>query len=251
MAGDYPFRAGIAHFSTKTSVAQPGQPEGAEEAHMQWRKCITGPFWATWAQGESLAMRVTLTATIVALSAACGRTEHFQPPAAPTAPPPTFALTGTVMEVREGVRSPARNIAVEISPTHQAVTDSAGHFSIPGLAEGAYVLRVRDMFYEPLSTTVRIQGDTRIDLEIVALPVYALSGIVYEDTEDGPIPVPGVFVNNAEIHSSARTDEAGAYRVLALRGVAQISFSKSGYVDHARVVVMEGDVRLDVKLVHR
>ena len=83
------------------------------------------------------------------------------------------------------------------------------------------------------------------------LPIYAVSGTVYEDTEDGPIPVPGVFVNNGEIHDSARTDATGTYRVLALRGAAQISFSKSGYVDQTRAVVMEGDVRLDVRLVRR
>jgi len=217
---------------------------------MQWTKCVRTPFWKSWSGGESLGMRMILIATIVALSAACG-SEHVQPPTAPTPQPPTFALTGTVMEARAGGRSPAWNVTVEISPRHLTLTDRAGNFSIPGLAEGTHVLHVRGFLYEPLSTTVRIQGDTRIDLEIVPLPIYAVSGIVYEETEDGPIPVPGVFVNNSDIHDSVRTDASGAYRVLALRGVAQISFSKSGYVDQARAVVMEGDVRLDVKLVHR
>ena len=215
---------------------------------MQRTKWITGRLWASWLGGESLAMRISLIATIVALSVSCGS----ELPTAPSPPPPpTFTLTGTVMEARAEVRTPARNIPVEISPTRRTVTDSAGNFSIPGLAEGTYVLHVRGPFHEPLSTTIRIQGDTRIDLEIVPLPIYAVSGIVYEDTEDGPIPVPGVFVNNSDIHDSARTDATGAYRVLALRGVAQISFSKSGYVDQARAIVMEGDVRLDVKLIRR
>lgn len=222
---------------------------------MQWTKYIADRLWATWAEGESLARHITLIATIAALSVACG-SEPFQPPTAPaptppTPQPPTFVLTGTVMEARAGVRSPARDVAVEISTTHRTVTDRAGNFSIPGLAEGTHVLHVRGFLYEPLSTTVRIQGDTRIDLEIVPLPIYAVSGTVYEDTEDGPIPVPGVFVNNGEIHDSARTDATGTYRVLALRGAAQISFSKSGYVDQTRAVVMEGDVRLDVRLVRR
>lgn len=217
---------------------------------MRWTKCITDRLWATWAEGESLARHITLIATIVALSVACG-SEPFQPTTAPTPQPPTFVLTGTVMEARAGVRSPARDVAVEISTTHRTVTDRAGNFSIPGLAEGTHVLHVRGFLYEPLSTTVRIQGDTRIDLEIVPLPIYAVSGIVYEETADGPIPVTDVFVNNSDIHSSTRTDAAGAYRVFALRGPAVISFSKSGYVDQARAIVMEGDVRLDVKLVRR
>ena len=136
-------------------------------------------------------------------------------------------------------------------PTHRTLTDRAGNFSIPGLTAGTYRLHVRSPLHEPLSATVPLQGDTRIDLEIEVLPVYAVSGIVYEDTEDGSTPVPGVFVNNSDIHDSARTDETGAYRVLALRGVAQISFSKSGYADQARAIVMVGDVRLDVKLVRR
>jgi carboxypeptidase family protein len=191
--------------------------EGAEEANMQWTKRITDPLWAAWAEAESLAVRMTLTATVVVLSVACG-SKPFQPPTAPPPEPPTFALTGTVMEARAGVRSLAWNVSVEISPTHRILTDRAGNFSIPGLAEGTYALHVRSPLHEPLSTTVAIQGDTRIDLEIVVLPVYAVSGIVYEDTEDGPIPVPGVYVNNSEIHSSAGTDAAGAYRVLALSG---------------------------------
>jgi len=217
---------------------------------MEWTKCIPDRLWASWPGGESLAMRIGLIATIVALSVACG-SEPPTAPSTPVPPPPTFTLTGTVMEARVEVRTPARNIPVEISPTRRTVTDSAGNFSIPGLAEGTYVLNVRGFLYEPMSTTVRIQGDTRIELEIVPTPVFALSGIVYEDTEDGPIPVPGVYVNNSEIHDSTRTDTTGAYRVLALRGVAQISFTKSGYVDQAAAIVMEGDVRLDVKLVRR
>ena len=86
---------------------------------------------------------------------------------------------------------------------------------------------------------------------IVPLPIYALSGLVYEETDDGPIPVPGVLVNNSEIHDSARTDANGACRVLALRGVTPISFTKPRYLEQVRSIVMEGDVRLDVKLVRR
>jgi hypothetical protein len=193
-------------------------------------------------------VRLILVATIIALSAACGSSG---PPAAPTPPPPTFALTGTVVETRAGVRAPAGNITVEISRTHRAVTDGAGNFSIPGLAEGSYELQVSDMFYEPLVTTVRIQGDTRIDLEIVPRAIYAVSGIVSENTANGPIPVPGVLVNNSEIHSSSTTDASGAYRVFALSGTAQISFTKADYVGQGYSLVMERDVRLDVKLVRR
>jgi hypothetical protein len=193
-------------------------------------------------------MKRTKFIFIAALSAACGSSAS---PGAPAPPPPTFELTGLVTEVRAAVRRPARNVAVEISPTYRTVTDSDGSFSIRGLAEGTYVLRVSDLLYEPLSTTIRIEGDTRIDLEIAPRPVYALSGIVYEDTENGPIPLSGVLVNNSEIHSSATTDATGAYRVFALRGSALITFTKDGYVSQGRDVAMESDVLLDVKLVRR
>ena len=84
---------------------------------MPWTKRITGPLWASAPGGESVAMRMTLIATIVAFSAACG-TEPFQPPTALTPlPPPRFALTGTVMEARADVRTPARNVAVKIADT--------------------------------------------------------------------------------------------------------------------------------------
>lgn len=216
---------------------------------MQRTKCIRDTWCPPWPGGEALAVRVSLVATIVALSVAC----EGEPPTAPTpAPsPPMYTLTGTVMEARAEVRTPATNIPVEISPTHRTVTDSAGNFSIRGLAEGTYVVHVSAFLYEPLSTTVRIQSDTRVDLEIVPRPVYALSGFVYEDTEDGPLPVSGVRVNNSEIHDTATTDAAGAYRVFALRGAALISFTKPGYLEQVRSLVMPGDVRLDVKLVRR
>jgi len=197
---------------------------------------------------RSAKMRLILVAAIIALSAACGSSAS---PAAPTPLRPTFALTGTVVEARGDVRTPARNIPVEISPTHRTVTGSDGSFSIRGLAAGTYELQVRGEFYEPLITTVRIEGDTRIDLEIVPLPVYAVSGIVYEDIGNGQVPVPGVLVNNSDIHSSATTDASGAYRVFALRGTAAISFTKAGYVGQGYSLVMERDVPLDVKLVRR
>ena len=223
---------------------------------MQSTKWIGARLRASWSGSDWTPIRPTLIVTIVALSVACG-SESPTAPTATTPSPPAFTLTGTVMEVRADVRTPARNIAVDISPTYESptswrtVTNSAGHFSIPGLAEGTYVVNVRGWLYEPLSTTVRIQGDTWIDLEIVPLPIYAVSGTVYEDTEDGPIPVPGVYVNNSEIHDSGTTDANGAYRVFALRGGASISFSKNGYVEQAHTIVMESDVRLDVRLVRR
>ena len=220
---------------------------------MQWTKCITGGLPASWRAGQVLVRHLSVIAAIVALSVSCGSELPTAPtpPTTPTPPPPTFTLTGTVMAAFGEVRTPARNVAVEISQTQRAVTDSAGNFSIFGLASGAYALQVTAFMYQPLTTTVSINGDTRIELEIVPTPVFALSGIVYEDTKDGSIPVPGVYVNNSEIHDSTRTDATGAYRVLALRGAAYILFSKSGYVDQGRAVVMEGDVRLDVKLVRR
>ena len=155
------------------------------------------------------------------------------------------------METRGPVRIPAPGIPVEISSTRRAVTDRDGSFSIGSLPEGTYVLNVNGPFHEPLITNVRIEGDTRLDLEIVPLPVYTVSGVVYEDTEEGPVPVAGVLVNNSAIHDSARSDTNGAYRVSALRGVAGIDFSKSGYLSQVHTIAMEGDVRLDVKLVRR
>lgn len=56
---------------------------------MQWRKCITGPLWAAWSGGESLAIRIVLLASIVVLFVGCGRET-------PTAPTPTVVSTAAV-----------------------------------------------------------------------------------------------------------------------------------------------------------
>ena len=98
MAGDYPFHAGIAHFSTKTSVAEPGQPECVEEAHMQWRTCVTGPLRTSWPGGESLAMRIVVVASVVVLFVGCGRET-------PTAPTPTVVATPAVTPAPTVLRS--------------------------------------------------------------------------------------------------------------------------------------------------
>ena len=65
---------------------------------MQWTKCITDPLWATWAEGQSLAMRIVLVASVVVLFVGCGRET-------PTAPTPTVVATPAVTPAPTVLRS--------------------------------------------------------------------------------------------------------------------------------------------------
>jgi hypothetical protein len=103
---------------------------------------------------------------------------------------------------------------------------------------------------------------------------YSLSGMVYEMTATGRIPIEGVAVYcelcGAETHSGASTDSKGFY---SFRGVwnagvfpTSLSIGKAGYEDPPglpvitppnlsgdgwREVMVDGDTRFDIELVRR
>jgi hypothetical protein len=98
---------------------------------------------------------------------------------------------------------------------------------------------------------------------------YTLSGVAFESTTTGQIPLEGVDVYcelcGAETHSWAVTDSNGIYSftgVWTTPGVSTpVSFSKDGYTDPPgiqhyagpgwRSVMIAGDTRFDVQLVKR
>jgi hypothetical protein len=73
---------------------------------MQWTKCITDPLWAAWAEGEPLAMRNVLLASMVVLSIACGQEiptapTSTVPPAPPVTPTPPRSANYEVIFVAD------------------------------------------------------------------------------------------------------------------------------------------------------
>lgn len=104
------------------------------------------------------------------------------------------------------------------------------------------------------ATTITMKGDTRFDIE---LPVHTLSGVVFERTGAGTVPIEGVNVycdgcGSPYGHTFESTDANGFYSfAYTFSGTNPLQIWKSGYVDAARRPMVDGDTRFDVELVRR
>jgi hypothetical protein len=107
------------------------------------------------------------------------------------------------------------------------------------------------LYHEVATRNVTIQGDTHLDVELVPLVRFTLSGTVFEVTAAGPTPVAGVHVENSNIHDSTQTDEKGLFSVTVFRGDTYLYVAKTGYLDASRTVSIGGDTRVDIQLVRK
>ena len=81
-----------------------------------------------------------------------------------------------------------------------------------------------------------------------------LSGVVTETTAAGPIPVAGARVvrPGRDSAQSALTDENGSYAISGLFiAYGAVETYRSGYIIGKRIVIVNGDTRLDVTLVRQ
>jgi hypothetical protein len=208
-----------------------------------------------------MSKRFTFRRTIAIASLAIGisacspdRPSDFELPP----PPPTFTLSGTIVEPSDSGPRPAPSIEVQIQPsplTHgpypRTTSDPNGNYSFYGLIAGEYSVQFTSMFHEIVTRTIRIDRDTRLDVELERLPMYTLSGIVFEMTEGGPVPVAGVHVENSNLHDGMLTDEKGFYSIRALRGSLFLYVNKAGYFSVSHDLSISGDTRMDIQLVRR
>jgi hypothetical protein len=147
--------------------------------------------------------------------------------------------------------APVSGVDVRIS-SKSARTDANGRYTLTGLTAGTYVLRTNSLWHEPSSRTVRIDADAELDLQIVRLPIYTLSGRVHEVIDGVAVPIAGVHVENSNLHSMALTDETGFYSVTTLAGDAHLWVAKDGYHDGSwEILHVSGDTVLDLVLVRK
>ena len=200
--------------------------------------------------------------TVTASATGCGNAAA--PPTVPTAqatPQPLFTLSGTVVE-RTGVSSvPVEGAIVShLAIGRSATTDRNGGYviaDVPGSILTTIV--VTKDGYQNTSRSVSVSGDTRLDLQLVRRPPDpTLSGLVYERTPSGQVPLAGAIVENSYTHGSTVSDASGHYRLVfktgelgATDGFASIRVSKEGFEAAIRELVPEGDTHLDIELVRR
>ena len=209
---------------------------------MQWPKRITGLLWA-------------IGMAVAASTAACGDT-----PTSPNTTNRTTRLSGTVTEMSTGGRSHVEGAVVtHVATGRSATTDSTGAYSIAEIPAGLATIVATKDGYDATTRSVTVSGEMRLDLELVRprLPPVALSGLVYERTEAGQVPVTGVVVEDEPMHTGSITGADGRYRVdyrplsLGPNYVAHLRVAKAGFETVFRSVLIEGEVLLDIELVRR
>ena len=138
--------------------------------------------------------------------------------------PLTYTIAG---QVSDGSGNPIASVTVSDGAGHSALTDSAGAYTLTGLAAGTYTLTASKSGYSfaPSSRTVTVPPDAT-GQDFVGTPLtYTVAGHVPAAAADRPRPP----FRMAQGHSAPR-DATGAYTLtgLAAGGYTLIA-SKSGY----------------------
>ena len=150
---------------------------------------------------------------------------------------------------------------------HQTTTDASGFYSLAGLPATSRSVSASKPGYTTTRNSVVLSGDTRLDLQISRNVTYVLSGLVFEVTATGRLPIEGVSVycdscGDLFGHTYAYTDANGLYRFAwTANGATPLIVGKNGYalagnppagpVEGWIVVSVNGDTRFDIELVRR
>ena len=146
-------------------------------------------------------------------------------------------------------------------PVTGAIVEAAGARTTT-MADGTYSIRIVTLTAGAAVTVMvrrgdqvaerelRLEQDTRADFTLASV-LSVLSGIVYEVTGAGRVPVEKVHVENSNNHESTLTDSDGRYRLSFIEdSQATLFVNKAGYrVISQLPVVVRGDQTLDIEMV--
>lgn len=205
----------------------------------------------------------------------------------------SFTLTGSVLTGGtwekgppvDGVPVPGVRVRVQQDDRLvELTTDANGSYTVSGLHAGVVRVDLKKEGYLSRSTSLSINNHVRLysglvpGWEIPKLDLFlnvTLSGVVYEETPSGRLPIPHASVYcepcDEGTHAFATTDDSGFYSFTGVWTDAghfptRILVSKDGYTDPAglpvptpgnpsgpgwREVVVTGDTRFDMELVRR
>jgi hypothetical protein len=189
-------------------------------------------------------------------------------PVMPTpAPQPTYTLSGMVFIETPTGRVILEGVRVEDATSHQkATSDRTGLYTLTGLPAGSTSVTASRWDTVTYATTLTITGNSRLDIE---LPTYTLSGVVFETTPTGPVPISDVQVycdgcGSPYGHTFVYTNATGIYSLsYTFSGTNQLLIQKDGYGGPAgqpagavqgylsRQAIVNGDTRFDIELVRR
>jgi carboxypeptidase family protein len=188
--------------------------------------------------------------------------------ASPTGPSSqqSYILSGAVSETTADGSSPIEGAQVA-DPTsgRTVVTDSSGLYSIPGLSTTTRSVLISKPGYVSETRSVSMSSDTKLDVELKRAEGYILSGVVYEVTDAGEVPIEGVELycdscGSPDGHTFVNTDANGFYRLAySTNGSHPLFVTKAGYQIFDQVLdpygritaTVRGDTRFNIRLARR
>ena len=213
----------------------------------------------------------TLLSLTVLLSACDGRT-----PVSPSPPPAgvttlssaTYTLSGVVTEMTATGSAPIEGARVVDASGRSAATDGDGAYLISGLPASSRTISVTRNGYLTGTRTIAMTGDTELDIRLERIETYVLSGVVFEITDAGRVPLEGVELycdscGSPDGHTYVHTNADGFYSLeWTANGVHRLFVSKAGYqiFDPTGTLLdaigrigatVRGDTAFDVRLVRR
>jgi hypothetical protein len=188
-------------------------------------------------------------------------------PIAPS-PRPTFTLSGLVLTQTPTGLAPVEGarVRLELGSLRDATSDQNGLYTLSGLYEGNGTVSTTRDGYDTDTRMVTISGDVRLDISLVRRVAYTLSGVVYEETPNGRVPVEGVEIYcdacGSEVgHTYVHTDTNGSYSLAwSYNGIYPLLVRKEGYAvlnpsgvnsPNGINATVNGDTRFDIQLVRR
>ena len=185
------------------------------------------------------------------------------------APPQTFTLSGMVTEVSgTGVVPVSGALVQETRSQRRATSDADGHYSISGVSAGSGSIRISKDGYVSSTSSLDISADATLDVRVMPIQTYILSGVVFEMTASGRRAVEGVELycdscGSPVRHTFTTSDARGRYQFAwSMDGGHILLVWKEGYVLAHPVgsysssmeyvsATVGGDTQFDIEVVRR
>jgi Carboxypeptidase regulatory-like domain len=211
----------------------------------------------------------TVVVSFAILLSACNDGATIPTSPTTTAPTPTatvtYILSGAVSEMTATGPAPIEGARVDAGSGLSATTDAGGLYRIPGLPATSRSISVTRGGYVTQTKTVTMSGDTLLDIRLDRIVSYTLSGVVFEMTEAGQVPVEGVSIycdscGSPDGHTFVDTDANGFYSLSwTTNGIHTLFVKKAGFevLDPAGSLrgainaTVRGDTRFDIQLARR
>jgi hypothetical protein len=146
----------------------------------------------------------------------------------------------------------------EANSRRQVRTGADGLYTLSGVSGASNSISVSGLFYVTQTRALTISADTRLDITVVRVPTYTLSGVVFEVTPAGRVPIAEVSVycdscGSPSGHTFVTTDARGFYSFdWTANGSVSLIVEKSGFrLPGGSIATVNGNTQFDIELVRQ